>query len=44
MKLDKNQVDFQIDLKEESFIIDFHIDINVSNRVHISTLISSSAH
>jgi hypothetical protein len=44
MKLDKNQVDFQIDLKEESSITDFHTDMNVSNRVHISTLFSSSAH
>jgi hypothetical protein len=42
MKLDKNQFDFQIDLKEESFIT--HIDMNVSNQIHISTLFSSSAH
>jgi hypothetical protein len=49
MKLNENQIDdFQIDLKEESFItqiqIDFHIDMNVFNRIHISTLFSSSAH
>jgi hypothetical protein len=44
MKLDKNQVDFQIDLKEESSIIDFHTDMNVSNCIHIHTLSSSSAH
>jgi hypothetical protein len=29
-------------LKEESFIT--HIDMNVSNQIHISTLFSSSAH
>jgi hypothetical protein len=42
MKLDKNQIDFQIELKEESFIT--HIDMIVFNRIHISTLSSSSAH
>jgi hypothetical protein len=40
----KNQIDFQIDLKKESSIIDTHIDMKVSNRTHISTLSSSSAH
>jgi hypothetical protein len=44
MELDKNQVDSQIDLKEESSITDSHTDMNVSNRIHISTLSSSSAH
>jgi hypothetical protein len=38
----ENQIDFQIDLKEESSIT--HIDMNVPNRIHISTLPSSSAH
>jgi hypothetical protein len=44
----ENQIDFQIDLKEESFITqiqaDAHTDMNVSNRINISTLSSSSAH
>jgi hypothetical protein len=48
MKLDENQIDFRIDLKEESFItqnqINFHICTKISNRIHISTLLSSSAH
>ncbi len=46
MKLDKNQVDFQIVLKKESFIsqIDSYIDTNVFNCIHISTLSSSSTH
>jgi hypothetical protein len=43
MKLE-NQVDFQIDLKEESSITDAHTDMKVSNRMHISTLSSSSTH
>jgi hypothetical protein len=42
IKLDENQIDFQIDLKEESFIT--HIDTNVSNRINISTLFSSSTY
>jgi hypothetical protein len=49
MKFDKNQVVFQIDLKEESPITqiqtdDFRTDMNVSNQIYISTLPSSSAH
>jgi hypothetical protein len=48
MKLDENQIDFQIDLKEESFItqnqINLHINTKAPNRIHISTLLSSSAH
>jgi hypothetical protein len=40
----ENQIDFQIDLKKESSIIDFHTDMNVFNRIHISTLSLSSAH
>jgi hypothetical protein len=43
MKLDENQIDFRIDLKEESSI-DSHIDTKVFNRIHISKLLSSSAH
>jgi hypothetical protein len=39
----ENQIDFRIDLKEESSI-DFHIDTKISNRIHISTLFSSSTH
>jgi hypothetical protein len=39
----ENQIDFRIGLKEESFI-DSHTGTEVSNRIHISTLPSSSAH
>jgi ribosomal silencing factor RsfS len=44
MKFLLNQIVFQIDLKEKSSITDFHINMNVSNRIHINTLSSSSAH
>jgi hypothetical protein len=48
MKLNENQIDFRIDLKEESSItqdqINLHINTKISNRIHISTLLSSSAH
>jgi hypothetical protein len=42
----KNPIDFQIDLKIEISInkIDSHIDTKISNRIHISTLFSSSKH
>ncbi len=36
IKLDENQIDVQIDLKNETFIS--------ANRIHISTLLSSSTH
>jgi hypothetical protein len=39
----ENQIDFRIDLKEESSI-DFHINTQISNRIHISTLLSLWAH
>jgi hypothetical protein len=52
MKFDRslieNQIDFRTGLKEESFItqnqVNLHICTKVSNRIHISTLFSSSAH
>jgi hypothetical protein len=43
IKLNENQIDFQIDLKEKSFI-DSHIDTKIFNRIHISTLLLSSAY
>jgi hypothetical protein len=39
----ENQIDFRIDLKEESSI-DSQTDTKVSNHIHINTLPSSSAH
>ncbi len=52
MKFDRflieNQIDFRIDLKEESSItqnqINLHINTKIPNRIYISTLLSSSAH
>jgi hypothetical protein len=40
----ENQIDFQIDLKKGSSITDSHTIMKVSNRIHINTLFSSSAH